>query len=180
MSSALNTAAHTAHHLATTLLATSQVKPGSTIPAAPVKEAGATSQATNLDFKGKNIIVGVPGAFTNTCNQHIPGFLENLEEFKKRGVSDIFIVAVNDVFVVKAWKEHLSSKFGTPVRFLADDEGRFVSGLGLLFDATQNLGGPRSKRFVIVAQDDKVEHIAVEEDPSQVTVTDAKRILTLL
>ncbi|TFK62348.1 hypothetical protein BDN72DRAFT_964627 [Pluteus cervinus] len=43
MSSALNTAPH---HLETTLLATSQVDLGSTIFAAPVKEAGATSASS--------------------------------------------------------------------------------------------------------------------------------------
>jgi peroxiredoxin len=31
------------------------------------------------------------------------------------------------------------------VRFIADDQARFVSGLGLVLDATPALGAPRAK-----------------------------------
>lgn len=31
------------------------------------------------------------------------------------------------------------------IRFIADDKGAFVGALGLLFDASERLGGPRSK-----------------------------------
>lgn len=34
---------------------------------------------------------------------------------------------------------------GTKVRFIADDKAEFTLGLGMLFDATPLLGGPRSK-----------------------------------
>ncbi|KAJ7148193.1 hypothetical protein C8R43DRAFT_1194975 [Mycena crocata] len=78
-----------------------------------------------------------------------------------------------------AWKENLAPR-GTAVRFISDDSGAFASALGLVFDATSILGGVRSKRFVIVANGDKVETIAVEQVPSELTVTDAKTILAQL
>jgi len=63
------------------------------------------------------------------------------------------------------------------VRFIADDKGAFTSALGLLFDASDRLGGPRSKRYVIVADNNKVTTIAVEQVPGDITVTAADKIL---
>lgn len=43
----------------------------------------------------------MPGAFTGTCTRQIPGYVELYEKFKEKGVSNIYVVAVNDVFVMK-------------------------------------------------------------------------------
>jgi peroxiredoxin len=43
----------------------------------------------------------VPGAFTGTCTRQIPGYAELYQQFKDKGVKDIYIVAVNDAFVMK-------------------------------------------------------------------------------
>jgi len=45
--------------------------------------------------------VGVPGAFTTPCNSHIPPYIENYQEFKAKGVKHIYVIAVNDAFVMK-------------------------------------------------------------------------------
>lgn len=45
--------------------------------------------------------VGVPGAFTGTCSRQIPGYIEAYQQFKDKGVKDVYVVAVNDVFVLK-------------------------------------------------------------------------------
>ncbi|KAJ7159843.1 Redoxin [Mycena crocata] len=156
-----------------------QVQPGSTLPSVPVKEDAADKAVPFAFPAGKHIIIGVPGAFTGTCHAQIPGYISQLDAFKERGIEQIAVVAVNDVFVLKAWKENLAPS-GTAVRFISDDSGAFASALGLVFDATPILGGVRSKRFVIVANGDKVETIAVEQVPSELTVTDAKTILAQL
>ncbi|EMD35799.1 hypothetical protein CERSUDRAFT_26200, partial [Gelatoporia subvermispora B] len=88
--------------------------------------------------------VGVPGAFTGTCSAQVPGYIAAFERFREKGVQNIYVVAVNDVFCMKAWKEQLAPA-GTPVHFVADDKGAFVGALGMLFDASPLLGGPRSK-----------------------------------
>ncbi|KAJ7629381.1 Redoxin [Mycena polygramma] len=155
------------------------ITPGSTLPSAPVKEDAADKPAPFAFPEGKHLIVGVPGAFTGTCHAQIPGYISQYDAFKAKGIEQIAVVAVNDVFVLKAWKENLAPE-GTPVRFIADDSGSFTTNLGLLFDATPLLGNPRSKRYVIIANGNKVETIAVEEVPSQLTVTDAKTILAQL
>ena len=38
------------------------------------------------------------GAFTPTCSeQHLPGFMERLDELKSKGVSNVYVIAANDV-----------------------------------------------------------------------------------
>ena len=47
----------------------------------------------------------MPGAFTPTCsNNHLPGYLENFDAIKARGVDTIAVVATNDAFVMGAWR----------------------------------------------------------------------------
>ncbi|KAG5653684.1 hypothetical protein H0H81_011436 [Sphagnurus paluster] len=152
-----------------------QITAGSVIPAQPIKET-APDAATPLELKGKNIIVGVPGAFTGTCHAQVPGYIEAYDKFKAKGVNEIYVVSVNDVFVTKAWKENLAPN-GSDVHFIADDTAAFTKSVGLDFDATPVLGGPRSKRYVIVTEDDKVVAAIVEPDPSKATVTTAEKVL---
>ncbi|KAK6992078.1 Redoxin [Favolaschia claudopus] len=182
MTSSISEALRAIHSVATSAITPGHVEtitPGSTLPTVPVKEDAADKPAPFQFPAGKHIIVGVPGAFTGTCHAQIPGYIKSFDAFKAKGVEQIAVVAVNDVFVLKAWKENLAPE-GTPVRFISDDSGAFSTALGLLFDASPLLGSPRSKRFVIVANGDQVETIAVEEIPSQLTVTDAKTILAQL
>jgi len=172
-------AAQTAHAHAAALLASTQVKPGDKLPLGEsVKETDAT-KPTKLAPSGKNIFVGVPGAFTPTCHSHAPGYIEKYDEFKEKGINEIYIISVNDAFVTKAWKENLAPN-GTPVRFIADDQALFVSGLGLVLDASPAFGAPRAKRFVIIANDDTIETVIVEENAGEFTVTEATRVLALL
>ncbi|KAG7085728.1 hypothetical protein E1B28_003271 [Marasmius oreades] len=178
MASVLASAAQTAHAAVAGLLSVAQVKPGDTVTAHPLKEGGPTN-VIRPTFKGRTVILFVPGAFTGTCHAQVPGYIENAEGFKAKGVNELYVVGVNDAFVMKAWKEQLAPG-GTEVKFCADDKGEFASSVGLLFDATPVLGGPRAKRAVVVLKDDKVETVAVEEDPTKVTVTDVKTVLAHL
>ncbi|KAJ4490704.1 Redoxin-domain-containing protein [Lentinula aciculospora] len=178
MTSLISTSAEAAHSLAVSLLSKAQIQPGAIIPEHSVKET-APDTVVPLKFHGKNVIVGVPGAFSGTCTVQIPGYIQNYDRFKAKSVNEVYVVAVNDVFAMKAWKEHLAPA-GTSVRFMADDKGAFTSALGLMFDATPKFGAPRSKRYVIIAENDKVESIFIEEDPSKVTITGAETVLSHL
>ncbi|ETW76481.1 atypical 2-cysteine peroxiredoxin [Heterobasidion irregulare TC 32-1] len=162
----------------TSLLTKAQVTPGEKIPTLTVKETN-PGETITLDLKGKNIIIGVPGAFTPPCSSQVPGYIEKYDEFKAKGVNNIYVVAVNDAFVTKAWKEKLAPN-GTSVRFIGDDQGLLVGSLGLLQDATGLLGNPRSKRFAIVADEGAVSSLTIEEDSSTVVSTAADKILAVL
>jgi len=180
MASLLASATDAAHSAAVSLMSAAEVKPGSTIPiSVPVKEEEATKTFTFEGITGKNIFIGVPGAFTGTCSAQVPAYIGAYDKFKAKGINNIYVVAVNDVFTMKAWKEKLASE-GTPVHFVADDKGAFVGALGMLFDASELLGAPRSKRFVLITDGDKVTHVAVEPVPSGLTITAAEKILPLL
>ncbi|KAI9059369.1 Redoxin [Trametes sanguinea] len=183
MASLLAGATKTAHSLATSLLSAAEAKVGSTIPLkVPVKEDDAQKTFTFEGvLKGKNVFVGVPGAFTGTCSAQVPGYIKAFDKFKEKGVENVYIVAVNDVFVMKAWKEQLAPE-GTPagVHFIADDQGAFVGALGMLFDASPLLGAPRSKRFVAVTEGETITYIAVEPNPAELTVTAAEKVLPWL
>ncbi|KAJ7730875.1 Redoxin, partial [Mycena maculata] len=167
------------HAVATSISHIETLKPGSVLLSIRVEEDAADTPVPFVFPRGKYIIVGVPGAFTGTCHAQVPEYIEQLEAFNAKGVEQIAAVAVNDVFVLKSWKESLAPG-GTAVRFISDDGGAFITALGLLFDVTPVLGGVRSKCYVIIANGDKVESVAVEQVPSQLTVTDAKTVLAQL
>ena len=77
------------------------VKAGDKLPTATFYENSPGEKVESADiYKGKNIIVGVPGAFTSACSaRHAPGYIKNAQKFREKGIDGIYIVAVNDAFV---------------------------------------------------------------------------------
>lgn len=77
------------------------IAPGGTLPTVAVKEDKADGPAPFSSPPGKHLIVGVPGAFTGTCHAQVPGYISQFDAFKAKGVNQISVVSVNDVFVTK-------------------------------------------------------------------------------
>src|SRR3546814_7624147 len=70
-----------------------------------IRDGVETLDTRTLFDNRKVVIFAVPGAFTPTCSErHLPGFVANFDEFRKRGI-DVACVAVNDPFVMQAWGE---------------------------------------------------------------------------
>lgn len=138
-----------------------------------------TSISSRELFDGKKVVfVSVPGAFTPTCSMHhLPGLVRNADEILAKGVDTIACMAVNDVYVMTAWGKHLDA--GDKVTMLADGNADYTRALGLELDASKLGLGIRGQRFVIVADDGVVTHIAVEE-PACFDVTRAETILDIL
>jgi glutaredoxin/glutathione-dependent peroxiredoxin len=113
-------------------------------------------------FRGKKVVLfSVPGAFTPTCSaKHLPGFVQNADALKKKGVDTIACMAVNDVFVMKAWGE--SAKAADKVAMLADGNGEYARALGLELDASKFGMGQRSKRFSLIVDDGVVKQVTLE------------------
>jgi len=128
---------------------------------------------------GKKVVLfGVPGAFTPTCSlKHVPGFIENAEELKSKGVSDLLLISVNDPFVMKAWaKTYPETK---NIKFLADGSGKYTHALGLELDLSEKGLGIRSRRFALLVDDLKVKVANIEEG-GEFTVSSAEEILKAL
>ena len=84
------------------------IKVGDKLPEATFKtmgEDGPKAITTEEVFKGKRVgLFAVPGAFTPTCSaRHLPGFRDQADALKGKGLDAIACVSVNDVFVMDAW-----------------------------------------------------------------------------
>lgn len=129
-------------------------------------------------FKGKKVIVfSLPGAFTPTCSStHLPRYEELAEPFKKEGVDSILCLSVNDGFVMEAWaKEQKAEK----VQLIADGNGEFTKGMGMLVDKSELGFGKRSWRYSMLVNDGIVEKMFIEpEEPGDpFKVSDADTML---
>ena len=150
---------------------------GDKIPKATLNYLKDGVQAINTDelFDGKKVVLfAVPGAFTPTCSaKHLPGYVEKLEEFTKRGV-EVACLSVNDAFVMGAWAKN--QNVPDNLHMLADGNGAFTKALGLELDATAFGMGLRAKRFAIYAEDGVVKQIHVEA-PGEFKVSAADYVL---
>ena len=184
ISSAVTSATKAAHSAVVSLASATQITPGSPVPNVSVKVNSPTETLNFSTLPGKNVVVVVPAAFSPSCSEiQVPEYIGRFKEFEAKGVKGVYVVSVNDIFVMKAWKKDLVAKAeggDSQVVFVADDTASFASATGLVFDASSLLGGPRAKRAAIVIEDGKVLHIAVEDEPPQVTVSSADSVLKAL
>lgn len=159
------------------------IKIGDTIPATTLKtitEDAPVDIATDELFGGKKVVVfGVPGAFTPTCSlNHLPGFLENRETIKARGIDEIVCVSVNDHHVMKAWAKDRDAL--GKLTFIADWDAAFTKALGLDADLSGGGLGVRSLRYSMIVDDGKVAAVNVEGNPGQATASGAVALLEQL
>ncbi|MDQ0316163.1 peroxiredoxin [Amorphus orientalis] len=159
------------------------IKPGDKLPSATfttMGDDGPTQITTDQVFSGKKVVLfAVPGAFTPTCHRnHLPGFLENADIMKEKGVDTVAVVAVNDVFVMDAWSESTHAK--GKILFLADGSAEFTKAVGLELDASGFGMGVRSKRYAMIVDDGKVTTLNIEDSPGQAVTSGAASILEAL
>ena len=121
------------------------------------------------------MIFGLPGAYTPTCSaKHVPGYVEQYDAIKARGVEEIWCVSVNDAFVMGAWGT--DQKVGKKVRMMADGSAEFTKKLGLELDLGARGLGLRSQRYLMIVENGVVKHFAVE-GPGKFEVSDAATLL---
>ena len=136
---------------------------------------GEISQTSTEELvKDKNVVlVGVPGAFTPTCHvQHLPGYIENIDLFNKKGYKIIFM-SVNDPFVMKEWEENSNSN---NITMIADGNGILTDSLDLVMDGSAFSLGKRCQCFAMTIQDGIIKEINTEDGPS-LDKTSAESIL---
>src|SRR5665811_1672848 len=116
------------------------IKVGDAIPSMKLMQGtpdGPKEISTDEIFKGKKVVLfALPGAFTPTCSaKHLPGFVQNADAFKAKGVDAIACVSVNDAFVMGAWGKDQGA--GDKVAMLADGNGDFTRAMGLVMDGSK-------------------------------------------
>ncbi|MBR0654909.1 peroxiredoxin [Plastoroseomonas arctica] len=141
------------------------IKVGDKIPSVTLMQAtaeGPREITTDALFADKTVVLfGVPGAFTPTCSaKHLPGFVTQAAALHAKGVDTIACVAVNDAFVMGAWAK--DQGISDEVVMLADGSAKLATALGLELDLTARGLGMRNQRFVLVAKEGVVTHVAVE------------------
>ena len=123
---------------------------------------GVKAVSSDEFFKGKKVAVfGLPGAYTRTCSSlHLPGYVQNSDALKQKGIDQIACVSVNDAFVMGAWgKEH---KAGDKVVMLGDGSCEFTEAVGLTVDRREAGMGIRSQRYSMIVDDGVVKELNVE------------------
>jgi glutaredoxin/glutathione-dependent peroxiredoxin len=158
------------------------IQVGDSIPSAKLMQGtaeGPKEITTEELFGGKTVVLfGVPGAFTPTCSaKHLPGYVQQFDALKAKGADVVACMAVNDAFVMGAWGK--DQGVGDKVVMIADGSADFTRALGLELDLTARGLGTRCQRFMLIAKDGKVTHVAVEA-PGAFDVSKAESILAAL
>ncbi len=138
---------------------------------------GPKTRTTAEIFKGRKIVLfAVPGAFTPTCSMnYLPGFLAKEAEFKAKGIDEIVVVSVNDVFVMDAWAKQ--SGAAGKITFLADGIAAFTKAVDLPLDMTERGLGLRSQRYSMLVDDGVVKKLNVEDLVGKADISGADALL---
>jgi peroxiredoxin len=142
---------------------------------------GPKPKTTDDIFKGKKVaLFAVPGAFTPTCHRnHLPGFINNADTIKAKGVDAIAVTAVNDVFVMDAWRK-ASDADGKIDLFLADGNGDFAKAIGLAVDDSDKGRGIRSSRYSMIVEGGVVAALNIEDGPGKAEISGAENLMKQL
>jgi len=146
------------------------IKVGDKVPSVELFEGTPGNKVNIADAcKGKKaVIFGVPGSFTPGCSKtHLPGYVEQADAIRGKGITEIICVSVNDPFVHSAWGE--AHKADGKVKMLADPRAEFTKAIELDLDLTAVLGTVRSKRYAMLVDDGVVKAIDVEPDGTGLT-----------
>ncbi|MEX0619416.1 MAG: peroxiredoxin [Pseudohongiellaceae bacterium] len=157
------------------------IKEGDKIPSVTLKTMGSQGPediATDQIFNGKKVVLfAVPGAFTPGCSKaHLPGFVVNADKIKAKGVDAIVCLAVNDAFVMDAWRQ---TQNADQILMVGDGNGELTRAMGMEMDASGHGMGTRCKRLAMIVEDGTVTHLGVEP-PGSMEASSAETILKQL
>ena len=132
---------------------------------------------TNSFFKNQKVIIfGVPGAFTAVCSaKHLPGYVNNFQEAKKKGVTKIICISVNDPFVMKAWGEEHNVE--NKILMTGDPFCKFIKEIGAEIDKSEKGWGLRSSRFAMFLENGVVKKLKEERDTASCEISAAENFL---
>mgnify|MGYP006245450825 FL=1 len=122
-------------------------------------------------------IFGMPGAFTDTCTElHIPNILKYKQKLLDLGVEEIFVIVVNDTFVVKRWGYSFDA-FNQGITLIADSSSEFSKAVGLNFSVPSIGFYDRSLRYAMMSRDGVVEKFLIEKSEDEITTSGADALI---
>jgi peroxiredoxin len=140
-------------------------------------------EAVSLIDLSKNkriILLGMPGAFTKTCTtEHLPSLIKNSKLFFDKGIDEIICIVVNDVHVAKAWGD-ITGATKSGIRILTDPESKFTKSIGLEFSVPIVGFFDRLQRIAIIADNNNITHVQLEEEKSSCDLTSGDTLLSLI
>ena len=133
----------------------------------------------DLTKNKKIVLIGMPGAFTQTCtNDHLPSLIRTADSLFKNGIDEIICIIVNDIHLAKAWGEATgATKVG--IKILTDTESKFAKSTGLNFSVPQVGFFDRLQRVAIIAENNIIRHIQLEENRSVCDMTSGENLLSI-
>ncbi|MEQ1652718.1 MAG: peroxiredoxin [Hyphomicrobium sp.] len=159
------------------------IKVGDRIPDAKftvMGPEGPTARTTADVFNGKKVaLFAVPGAYTPTCHKnHMPGFVDRIDEMKGKGIDTIACTAVNDVFVLDNWSNDTGA--AGKIEMLADGSADFAKAIGLEVDLSGFGLGVRSKRYAMLVEDGVVKVLNIEDSPPMAEKSSAANLCSMI
>ncbi len=118
----------------------------------------------------------MPCDFTKVCSaKHLPGYVKNFEEAKKRGVTKIICLSVDDPNVMQAWGEAHDVK--DKILMLGDPFCKFTKSIGAEIDRNEKGLGMRSSRYTMLIEEGVVTRIKEEPDAGTCEISAAENFL---
>jgi len=146
-----------------------------------IMEDGNPIKKNTLEFfKNKKLILfGLPGAYTSVCSaKHLPGYVNNFEKYKAKGIDYIVCISVNDPFVMDAWGKSQNTK--DKIMMIADPFLNFTKAIGAEIDKSARGLGVRSNRYTMLIDNLKVIKLQEEEDAGACEISAAENFLNLI
>ena len=118
-------------------------------------------------FLGNRVLVfSLPGAFTPTCSTYqVPGFVEQSQVIKSHGIDQIYVLSVNDTFVMRKWMIEQNA-FGK-IDFLPDGNCEFTDQMNMAMDMSVIGFGKRSRRYAMIVENGVIEQMFIEPNSTR-------------
>jgi peroxiredoxin/glutaredoxin len=106
------------------------------------------------------VLFALPGAFTPVCSTlHLPAYNDLYDTFRSSGIDEVLCLAVNDSFVLEAWKK---AEKAYRITMLPDVDGEFSRRLGFLVNKSDMCLSNRSWRYSMVVDNGIIEKMFIE------------------
>jgi len=126
------------------------------------------------DFIGEDkvILFGLPGAFTPTCSvKHLPSFVNSMDKVKKKGITKVICISINDPYVMEAWGKSCNAL--GKITMVGDSRGEFTKSIGAEIDLKFIKGlGIRSERYTMLIDGGVLKKVVEEVDKCETTAAE--------